>query len=150
MESTRGTGTSRQYSPEFKERAVRMVGQLGEETGERKGTVGPVVGQLECGVESLRSWVKPLGWTTVEAERIKELEGENRELRRATVTRTETPKMYPSSGTHTCRRGYVLQYGCWSESGPAPHFRLWIFALVGIECTEGAQGGRRPTALLKT
>ena len=61
MESTRGTGTSRRYSPEFKERAVRMVGHLGEETGERKGTVGSVADQLGCGVESLRSWVKPLG-----------------------------------------------------------------------------------------
>ena len=93
MESTRGTGTSRRYSPEFKERAVRMVRQLREETGERKGTgtVGRVADQLRCGVESLRSWVKQdeidrgetVGVTTVEAERIRELEGENRELRRA-------------------------------------------------------------------
>ncbi len=91
MESTRGTGTSRRYSPEFKERAVRMVGQLRGETGEGKGTVGRVADQLGCGVESLRSWVKQdeidrgetVGVTTVEAERIKELERENRELRRA-------------------------------------------------------------------
>jgi transposase len=91
MESTRGTGTSRRYSLEFKERAVRMVRQLGEETGERKGTVGRVADQLGCGVESLRSWVRQDeidrgetgGVATVEAERIKELERENRELRRA-------------------------------------------------------------------
>ncbi len=91
MESTRGTRTSRRYSLEFKERAVRMVRQLGEETGERKGTVGRVADQLGCGVESLRSWVRQdeidrgetSGVATVEAERIKELERENRELRRA-------------------------------------------------------------------
>lgn len=91
MESTRGTGTSRRYSLEFKERAVRMVRQLREETGERKGTVGRVADQLGCGVESLRSWVRQDeidrgetgGVATVEAERIKELERENRELRRA-------------------------------------------------------------------
>ncbi len=91
MESKRGTGTSRRYSPEFKERAVRMVRQLREETGERKGTVGRVADQLGCGVESLRSWVKQDeidrgetgGVSSVEAERIRELEGENRELRRA-------------------------------------------------------------------
>jgi len=70
---------------------VRMVGQVGEETGERKGTVGRVADQLGCGVESLRSWVKQdeidrgetVGVSSVEAERIKELERENRELRRA-------------------------------------------------------------------
>jgi len=83
--------TTRRYSVEFKERAVRMVRQLQEETGERKGTVGRVADQLGCGVESLRSWVKQDevdrgetgGVTTVEAKRIKELERENRELRRA-------------------------------------------------------------------
>ena len=83
--------TTRRYSPEFKERAVRMVRQLGEETGERKGTIGRVADQLGCGVESLRSWVKQDeidrgetgGVSSVETERIKELERENRELRRA-------------------------------------------------------------------
>ncbi len=83
--------TTRRYSVEFKERAVRMVRQLREETGEEKGTVGRVADQLGCGPESLRSWVKQDevdrgetgGVTTVEAERIKDLERENRELRRA-------------------------------------------------------------------
>ena len=83
--------TTRRYSAEFKERAVRMVGQLREETGEKKGTIGRVAHQLGCGVESLRSWVKQDeidrgetgGVTTAEAERIKVLERENRELRRA-------------------------------------------------------------------
>ena len=86
-----GKGTSRRYSSEFKERAVRMVRQLREETGERKGTVGRVADQLGCGVESLRSWVRQDeidrgetgGVSSVEAERIKELEREVRELRRA-------------------------------------------------------------------
>ena len=50
--------TTRRYSVEFKERAVRMVRQLREETGEEKGTVGRVADQLGCGPESLRSWVK--------------------------------------------------------------------------------------------
>ena len=83
--------TSRRYSVEFKERAVRMVRQLREETGEGKGTIGRVADQLGCGVESLRTWVRQdeinrgetPGVTSVEAERIKVLERENRELRRA-------------------------------------------------------------------
>jgi len=83
--------THRRYSAEFKERAVRMVRQLREETGEKKGTIGRVAGQLGCGVESLRSWVRQdeinrgetPGVTSEESEKIKELQRENRELRRA-------------------------------------------------------------------
>ena len=50
-----------------------------------------VADQLDVGVESLRSWVKQAeidggqraGTTTADAARLKELEQENRELRRA-------------------------------------------------------------------
>jgi transposase len=83
--------TQKRYSPEFKERAVRMVRQLRAETGEDHGTIGRVAHQLGCGVESLRGWVKQAevdagevaGTTTADAERIRQLEQENRELRRA-------------------------------------------------------------------
>jgi transposase-like protein len=50
--------TQRRYSEELKDRAVRMVCQLREETGERHGGVKRVADQLDIGVESLRSWVK--------------------------------------------------------------------------------------------
>ena len=50
--------TPRRYSPEVKERAVRLVMQLRAETGEKHGTVKRVAEQLDIGVESLRSWVK--------------------------------------------------------------------------------------------
>ena len=56
--------TARRYSPELKDRAVRMVLKLREETGKRNGTVKRVADQLDIGVESLRSWVRggtPLG-----------------------------------------------------------------------------------------
>ena len=83
--------SQRRYSPEVKERAVRMVAALREETGEKHGSVKRVAEQLDIGVESLRSWVKQReidagerpGVTSAEAERIKELEQENKELRRA-------------------------------------------------------------------
>jgi transposase len=90
-----GTGSSnpsqRRYSPELKERAVRMVLALRAETGERHGSIKRVADQLDVGVESLRSWVnrhevdhgeRP-GTTTADTQRIKALEQENRELRRA-------------------------------------------------------------------
>ena len=81
----------RRYSEELKQRAVRMVFQLREETGEKQGAVKRVADQLDIGVESLRAWVKQAeidggvraGTTTAEATRIKELEQENKELRRA-------------------------------------------------------------------
>lgn len=87
----RGRGTSIRYSPEFKERAVRMVVQLRAEMGASQGMITRVAAQLGCGPESLRVWVKQAeidggrrpGTTTQDTERIKVLEGENRELRRA-------------------------------------------------------------------
>jgi transposase len=81
----------RKYSPELKERAVRMVLALREETGEKHGSVKRVAEQLDIGVESLRHWVRQheidhgdrAGTTTADAERIKTLEQEVKELRRA-------------------------------------------------------------------
>ncbi len=88
---TPGAPTTRRYSPEEKARAVRLVRQLRKELGTKHGTIQRVAEQIGCGVESLRSWVKEAdidegleaGTTSSEAKRIKELEQENRELRRA-------------------------------------------------------------------
>ena len=62
-----------------------------EQTGERQGAVTRVARQLGIGPESLRHWVAQAeidggtraGLTTEERARMKELERENRELRRA-------------------------------------------------------------------
>jgi transposase len=91
MEVSRVSSSQRRYSPEFKERAVRMVRSLRAETGQTHGTIQRVAQQIGCGVESLRLWVRQNeidhgeqpGTTTTEAERIKALEQEVRELRRA-------------------------------------------------------------------
>ena len=88
---TSGRPTARRYSPEDKARAVRLVRQLRKELGTTHGTIRRVADQIGCGVESLRTWVNQAdiddgvepGLTTTEAKRIKELEQENRELRRA-------------------------------------------------------------------
>ena len=90
-EGTVGGSTSRRYSPQDKVRAVRLVRQLRKELGTSHGTIQRVAEQIGCGVESLRTWVKQAdidegvepGVTSVEAKRIRELEQENRELRRA-------------------------------------------------------------------
>ena len=86
-----GKPTTRRYSPEEKAAAVRMVRTLRAELGTEHGTVHRVARQLGYGIESVRSWVRQAdiddgaepGVTTAEAERIKGLEQEVRELRRA-------------------------------------------------------------------
>ncbi len=88
---TAGRPTTRRYSREEKQAAVRMVRSLRAETGSTTGTVRRVAEQLGYGVESVRAWVKqaetddgPLpGVSSEERSRLRELEQENRELRRA-------------------------------------------------------------------
>ncbi|MFQ5555339.1 MAG: hypothetical protein ACE5GC_08225 [Acidimicrobiia bacterium] len=46
---SQGMGTSRRYSAEFKERAVRIVYQLRAETGQRQGMITRVARQLGWG-----------------------------------------------------------------------------------------------------
>ncbi|MEQ7011413.1 IS3 family transposase [Actinopolymorpha sp. B17G11] len=90
-EQVPGKPQTRRYTPEEKAAAVRMVRTLRGELGTEHGTVQRVATQLGYGVESVRQWVKQAdideghapGVTTAEAKRIKELEQENRELRRA-------------------------------------------------------------------
>jgi transposase len=86
-----GKPTTRRYSDEEKAQAVRLVRQLRAETGLRHGGIQRVAAQLGYGVESVRLWVKQAeiddgevpGVTSAEATRIRELEQEVRELRRA-------------------------------------------------------------------
>ena len=86
-----GVASTRRYSQQEKEAAVRMVLQLREELGTKNGSVKRVANQLGFGVESVRKWVRQAeidtgqvaGTTTEQTEREKALEQENRELRRA-------------------------------------------------------------------
>jgi transposase len=90
---TTGGGRPRpqKYPAALRERAVRMVLEVRAETGERHGAVARIAQQLGVGVESLRQWVNQAetdagrrdGTTRADAQRIAELERENRELRRA-------------------------------------------------------------------
>lgn len=90
-EMSPGKPSTRRYSQAERDRAVRAVRQLRKELGTDHGTVKRVADQLGIGVESLRSWVRQAeiddgvkpGVTSEEAARIKALEQENRELKRA-------------------------------------------------------------------
>jgi transposase len=86
-----GRASPRQYPPELKRRAVRLVLESLDRGSERQGLVTRIARQLDIGPESLRRWVvqaeidrgQRVGTTSEEAQRITELERENRELRRA-------------------------------------------------------------------
>ncbi|RHW29181.1 IS3 family transposase [Nocardioides immobilis] len=90
-EQVPGKPQTRRYTPEEKAAAVRMVRTLRAELGTEHGTIQRVATQLGYGVESVRQWVKQAdiddghapGVSTADAKRIKELEQELRELRRA-------------------------------------------------------------------
>jgi transposase len=82
---------STQYSPEVRERAVRMVFDHAEEYDSQWAAIQSIAQKIGCSGETLRSWVRRVerdtgkrsGMTTDERARLKELERENRELRRA-------------------------------------------------------------------
>ena len=90
-EQSPGKPTTRRYSEQEKTAAVRMVRTLRAETGSDHGSVKRVADQLGYGVESVRQWVRQAdvddghapGVSTSEAARVRELEQEVRELRRA-------------------------------------------------------------------
>ncbi len=79
------------YSPEVRERAVRMVFEHQREYPSQWQAVVSIASKIGCTAETLRKWVRRAeidsgrraGVTSDERSRIKELERENRELRRA-------------------------------------------------------------------
>ena len=74
------------YPEELRERAVRLVAEMREETGRRQGSVSVIAKQLGINRETLRLWVVAADTdegTAADVERIRELEREVKELRRA-------------------------------------------------------------------
>ena len=82
---------TRQYSPEFRERAVRLVREHEGTHDSQWAAIRSIAEKLGCSAESLRSWVRRTeidagqrpGLTTDDRQRLQELERENVELRRA-------------------------------------------------------------------
>jgi transposase len=84
-------GKATAFSPEVRERAVRLVFEQAPEQGSQWSTIRSVASKIGCTAETLRKWVRQTerdtgkreGLTTADRERLKQLEKENRELKRA-------------------------------------------------------------------
>jgi len=79
------------YSPEVRERAVRMVMEHGAEHASQWAAIVSIAAKIGCSAQTLHNWViqaerdagARAGLSTDERERMKALERENRELRQA-------------------------------------------------------------------
>lgn len=79
------------FSPEVRERAVRMVQEHRGEYPSLWATIESIAPKIGCVPQTLNEWVRKHeidsgvrnGMTSAEQERLKELERENKELRKA-------------------------------------------------------------------
>jgi transposase len=84
-------GRPTKYSSEVRERAVRLLLEELDAHESQWAAICSVAGKLGCTAETLRKWVrqaerdagKRAGLTSAERERLRQLERENRELKRA-------------------------------------------------------------------
>jgi transposase-like protein len=82
---------SNKYSPEVRERAVRMVQEHRSDYPSLWAAIESIAAKIGCAPPTLHEWVKRHeidtgqreGVTSAEQQRIKDLERENKELRRA-------------------------------------------------------------------
>ena len=82
---------SNKFSPEVRERAVRLVQEHRGEYPSLWAAIESIAPKIGCVAQTLHEWVKRAevdtgareGIMTSEAQRMKELERENKELRRA-------------------------------------------------------------------
>ncbi|BAL23784.1 transposase, IS3/IS911 family (plasmid) [Azoarcus sp. KH32C] len=79
------------FSPEVRERAVRMVFEQRDQHGSQWAAIESIAAKIGCSAQTLSNWVRRYerdtgqrdGVSTAEAARIKELEREVRELKKA-------------------------------------------------------------------
>ena len=79
------------FSPEVRDRTVRMVFEHRDEHESQWATVVSIAAKIGCTAQTLLTWVRQherdtgqrAGTTTAEAQRIKDLKREIRELRKA-------------------------------------------------------------------
>src|ERR671923_72037 len=94
--------TSNRFSPEVRERAVRMVMEHGAAHDSQWAAITSIAEKIGCTAETLRKWVRQAerdqgrrpGLTTEERQRRKQLERENFALRRANEILTKAAAFF--------------------------------------------------------
>jgi transposase len=99
----------RKYPDELRERAIRLVLDIEQETGNMTAACRRIGQELGINRDTLRGWVKRAqldagkrpGTTTADGARIRQLERENAELRRANaILRTASAFFASELGHH--------------------------------------------------
>ncbi|EMK7698190.1 IS3 family transposase [Escherichia coli] len=95
------------FSPEVRQRAIRMVLESQGEYDSQWAAICSIAPKIGCTPETLRVWVRQHerdtgggdgGLTTAERQRLKELERENRELRRSNDILRQAPRLFCEGG----------------------------------------------------
>lgn len=98
----------RKYPDELRERAVRLVLDIEEETGSTTAACRRIGAELGINTDTLRGWVKQVqidsgkrhGLSSSDAARIRQLERENAELRRANAILRTASAFFASELDH--------------------------------------------------
>ena len=85
------SNTRNKFSPEVRERAVRMVGEHRSDYASEWAALSSIAGKIGCTTETLRRWCReeasrrtgPAAQAASDRDRLKTLEREVKELRRA-------------------------------------------------------------------
>jgi transposase len=118
----------RKCPDELRERAIRLVLDIEEETGNTTAVCRRIGEELGINSDTLRGWVKRAqidsgkrpGITTADTARIRQLERENAELRRANAILRTASAFFASelgpSSRRSCARGQTQPEGSTSGS----------------------------------
>ena len=90
-----------QFSGEVRERAIRLVREQTTHHSSQWAAIGAIAPKLGCTPETLRRWVREaedVRPTPAEEDRLKVLERENRELRRANEILRKASAFFAAAG----------------------------------------------------
>ena len=120
------------FSPEVRERAVRMVLKQQDKHESQWAAITSIAEKIGCTAETLRSWVRQAerdagrrpGLTTEERTRLKQLERENVELRRANEILRKTSAYFAEQALYARPLGNAERLVHHSDGGVPVHSLL--------------------------
>jgi len=107
------------YSPEVRERAVRMVFEHQGEFDSQSAAIKSIAPKIGCGPDTLRAWVRRAetdsgrrdSITIADRDRIKALERENRQLRQANEILKKASAYFAQAELVLCKSWFLRQKG---------------------------------------